>query len=222
MVVRYLLDENVAAVLAVGLRQHAPELVVWAVGDPGAPPPGTLDPAILRCCDEHDFVLVTNNRRTMSVHLAAHLGEGRHVPGIVVFSPRLNLSDTIENLHAAHRRSPGWGRLLTPARRMTEVARTTARGTDDRGRGRGGTHRRPPRSSLGNCPPPALRAPLLAQSLSFSGGRSGFPAPDFLCLQRTCGARSGCKLRSRRCCWRTLARRRAAVGVRVRSLRWSS
>ena len=101
MALRYLLDENVAVALAVGLRQHAPELVVWVVGDPGAPPPGTLDPALLRWCDEHDFVLVTNNRRTMPVHLAAHLGEGRHVPGVVVLSPRLSLAETIENLRDA-------------------------------------------------------------------------------------------------------------------------
>ena len=101
MALRYLLDENVAAALAIGPRQHAPELVVWAVGEPGAPPPGTLDPALLQWCEAHDFVLVTNNRRTMPVHLAAHLGAGRHVPGIVVFSPRLSLAETIENLRDA-------------------------------------------------------------------------------------------------------------------------
>ena len=77
------------------------DYVVWAVGNPGAQPPGPLDPAILRWCDEHDFVLVTNNRRTMPAHLAAHLGEGRQVPGIVVLGPRLSLSETIDNLRDA-------------------------------------------------------------------------------------------------------------------------
>ncbi len=101
MAIRYLLDENVAAALAAGLRQHAPELVVWAVGDPADPPPETLDPALLRWCEAHDFVLVTNNRRTMPVDLAAHLGEGRYVPRIAVLGPWLSLAETIENLRDA-------------------------------------------------------------------------------------------------------------------------
>ncbi len=81
MTLRYLLDENVAFALQLALRGHDPDLTVWAIGEPGAPPRGTLDPDILRWCEEHDFVLVTNNRRTMPEHLIAHLSSGRHVPG---------------------------------------------------------------------------------------------------------------------------------------------
>lgn len=68
------------------------------IGEPGAPPPGTPDLAILAWCEAHDFVLVTNNRRTMPVHLANHLREGRHALGIFVLNPNLNLRETLENL----------------------------------------------------------------------------------------------------------------------------
>jgi hypothetical protein len=103
MTVRYLLDENVKYALAIALRARDPELVVWVVGDPGAPPPGTPDPVILRWCEGHDFVLLTNNRRTMPPHLADHLREGRHVPGIFVLNPGLSVGETVENLIDAAR-----------------------------------------------------------------------------------------------------------------------
>ncbi|CDM97752.1 DUF5615 family PIN-like protein [Limnospira indica] len=49
------------------------DLTVWMVGDPGIPPRGTQDPEILLWCELNKFVLVTNNRRSMPVHLAEHL-----------------------------------------------------------------------------------------------------------------------------------------------------
>lgn len=98
MIVRCLFDENVKYALAVASRTRDPELVVWVVGDPGAPLPGTPDPAILRWCEGHGFVLLTNNRRTMPPHLAAHLRQGRHVPGIFVLNTGLSMGETIENL----------------------------------------------------------------------------------------------------------------------------
>lgn len=44
---RYLLDEHINPALRRELLRAAPELDVWMIGDPGAPPRGTLDPAIL-------------------------------------------------------------------------------------------------------------------------------------------------------------------------------
>lgn len=67
MSLQYLLDENVHPLYQIQLRRRAPELMVWAVGDPSAPPKGTLDPEILCWCEEHKFVLVTNNRKSMPV-----------------------------------------------------------------------------------------------------------------------------------------------------------
>jgi hypothetical protein len=73
-------------------------VVAWRVGDPGAPPPGTLDPAILLWCEEHDFILVTNNRRSMSSHLADHLAQGRRMPGIFQLNADQSMGETIELL----------------------------------------------------------------------------------------------------------------------------
>ena len=47
---RYLLDEHIAPTYRALLLRAAPELEVWIVGDPGAPPRGTLDPDILIRC----------------------------------------------------------------------------------------------------------------------------------------------------------------------------
>jgi hypothetical protein len=80
---RLLLDEHLAPLFRSQLQRRLPDLIVSHVGDPGAPPAGTRDPEILLWCEEHDFHLVTNNRKSMPVHLAAHLAVGRHVPGII-------------------------------------------------------------------------------------------------------------------------------------------
>lgn len=94
----YLLDAHVSRALAQGLRQRDPELVVWRLGDPGAPPVDASDPAILTWCELHSFVLVTNNRSTMPDHLAKNLTEGGHVPGIFMLNPKMSLAETIDNL----------------------------------------------------------------------------------------------------------------------------
>ncbi len=96
--VRYLLDENVDPLFRTELLKHEPDLVVWRVGDPGTPPGGTLDPAILQWCEDNSFILVTNNRKSMPHHLRDHLAEGRHVPGILELNPKMGVSETIEEL----------------------------------------------------------------------------------------------------------------------------
>lgn len=104
---RYLLDENVDVGLLASLRQRAPELVAWRVGDPGMPPFGTLDPEVLLWCETYDLVLVTNNRRSMPVHLADHLAAARHVPGILLLNPGMGIGESVEYLIlAAHTARP--------------------------------------------------------------------------------------------------------------------
>jgi hypothetical protein len=98
MTVSYLLDENVDLSCRTQLLRHQPELIVWAIGDPGAPARETPDPEILCWCEEHRFVLVTNNRRSMPRHLADHLAQGRHVPGIFVLNPEMGIGETIDEL----------------------------------------------------------------------------------------------------------------------------
>ena len=78
--IRYLLDEHVDPTLRAQLVRREPDLVVWMIGDPGAPKRGTLDPHILLWSEVNDFALVTNNRKSMPVHLQDHLAIGQAAP----------------------------------------------------------------------------------------------------------------------------------------------
>lgn len=98
MALKYLMDENVDPVYPTQLRQQKPDLVVCAVGDPGIPPKGTKDPEILLWCEEHDFLLVTNNRKSMPVHLTDHIAQGRQVPGIFILNPNLSIGRNLGEL----------------------------------------------------------------------------------------------------------------------------
>ncbi len=108
MTLRYLLGEHIPKALPAAIRQRDPDLAVWRIGQPGAPPLETADPELLLWCEEQDFVLVTNNRATMPQHLAAHLAEGRHLPGILIINPLQSPGETAEELWlAAHFSLPG-------------------------------------------------------------------------------------------------------------------
>jgi predicted nuclease of predicted toxin-antitoxin system len=98
MVFKYLLDENVNPTYATQLRRQQPDLIVWVVGEPDTPVKSTLDPEILMWCEEHNFVLVTNNRASMPVHLRDHIAQGRHVPGIFILNPNLSIGRNIDEL----------------------------------------------------------------------------------------------------------------------------
>lgn len=96
--IRYLLDENVNPVLRSALLSRAPNLTVWQVGMLGAPKLGTLDAEILVWCEENEFVLVTNNRKSMPVHLEEHLALGRQTNGIFTLSENMSASQTVDEL----------------------------------------------------------------------------------------------------------------------------
>lgn len=98
MALKYLMDENVDPVYSIQLRQHQSNLVVWAVGDPATPAKGTQDPEILVWCEEYNFILVTNNRKSMPVHLADHLSQDRHIPGIFILNPNLSVGQNLDEL----------------------------------------------------------------------------------------------------------------------------
>jgi hypothetical protein len=108
MLIRYLLDENVDPVYQEQLLRRRPDLVVWAIGDPGAPAAATDDASILRWCEEKGFVLVTRNRASMPVHLADHLNSGRHVPGILTLHPAMSIGQTVDELLLAAEASLGF------------------------------------------------------------------------------------------------------------------
>lgn len=96
--IRYLLDENVDTALRTGLLERESKLIVWKIGDPGAPPKGTPDPEILIWCEENNFILVTNNRKTMPWHLKDHLAKGRHIPAIFQLNPHMSIGKTVAEL----------------------------------------------------------------------------------------------------------------------------
>lgn len=98
MTLSYILDENVDLAYQIQLLKRNSSLVVFAVGDPGMPPKSTLDPEILCWCEEQNLVLVTNNRASMPIHLADHIAQGRHVPGIFILNSNLSMGRTIDEL----------------------------------------------------------------------------------------------------------------------------
>ncbi len=96
--IKYLLDENVDPDLRAALKAKWPEMTVWHIGDPSTPHDQTPDPVILGWCEEHAFVLVTNNRRTMPVHLKDHVAAGRRCYGIFILNRKMSLSQTVDAL----------------------------------------------------------------------------------------------------------------------------
>jgi len=98
MPLSYLLDEHVPPTYQTQLLRREPTLIVWRVGAPGVPQSGTLDPDILLWCEVNDFVLVTNNRKSMPAHLADHLAQGRHVPGIITVDITRDMARSLDDL----------------------------------------------------------------------------------------------------------------------------
>jgi hypothetical protein len=95
---QYLLDENLGQRLRKAMRAAAPQITVWCVGDAGTPLLGAKDPEILVWCELYNFILVTDNRRSMPAHLQDHLGAGGHIPGIFVLRPDWGIGETIDEL----------------------------------------------------------------------------------------------------------------------------
>ena len=96
--IKYLLDENINPLYLDQLRRRRPDLSFRAVGEINTPAKGTLDPDILLWCEEHDYILVTNNRRSMPVHLLDHLAGNHHCPGIFILGSNQGIGETIDEL----------------------------------------------------------------------------------------------------------------------------
>lgn len=96
--IRYLLDENVDPALRSALLSRDENLIVRQVGRLEAPPFGTLDPEILVWCERHHFILVTNNRTSMPMHLKDHLAAGGKADGIFILNTTLSFGETADVL----------------------------------------------------------------------------------------------------------------------------
>ena len=82
MKVCYLLDENIPPKLKTALMRRCPTMDVLRVGDADTPPSGTLDPEVLRYVEQTRRILVTNNRKSMPIHVADHFKAGGYHWGI--------------------------------------------------------------------------------------------------------------------------------------------
>lgn len=80
---RFLLDEQLNPEIKKQLQIIEPSIEVYRIGERSVPPRGTLDPDILVWIEQHDFILVTNNRRSMAGHIDDHFAAGGHFPGIL-------------------------------------------------------------------------------------------------------------------------------------------
>ncbi|MFQ5668393.1 MAG: DUF5615 family PIN-like protein [Candidatus Binatia bacterium] len=96
---RFLLDEHINRAIQRQLRRRNPGIEVLAVGDSGAPAAGMSDPDILRWLEQTGYILVTENRATMPVHVSEHFAVGRHIPGLFWIRPGVGIGDIIEELH---------------------------------------------------------------------------------------------------------------------------
>jgi len=91
--VAFLLDENIPSSVLDAVRRSEPLLTVLHSGhEPGTPESGTLDPDILTFAEEHHLAVVTFDKRTMSIHEAAHRAAGHHTWGVFIFPNGNSLS----------------------------------------------------------------------------------------------------------------------------------
>jgi len=85
-VLRFLFDENVDAKLAHAVMRHnlngEQPLEIIRIGEPTDLPLSSTDPEILVWAEREQRILVTNDKRTIPLHLADHLRAGGHSPGI--------------------------------------------------------------------------------------------------------------------------------------------
>jgi len=96
--IRYLLDENISPAVRNQLLFHEPTLDVVCVGMENGPPYGCPDSAILEWIEEKGYILVSQNRRTMPIHLQEHLAQGKHIPGMLLLKKQISTGELIEEL----------------------------------------------------------------------------------------------------------------------------
>jgi hypothetical protein len=96
---RFLLDEHANRAIQRQLRRLDARIEVLAIGDLGAPPAGTSDPDVLGWLEENGYILVTENRSTIPVHLSDHFAAGQHVPGVFWIRPDVGIGRIIEELY---------------------------------------------------------------------------------------------------------------------------
>lgn len=99
MKIRFLLDENLPRQIKVAVLRGNPAIDILSVGDPEAPPLGTLDPEILNYLEISQRLLITRNRKSMPGHLTSHWTEGKHIWGLFWVRPRTSIGQLVESIY---------------------------------------------------------------------------------------------------------------------------
>ncbi len=99
MKLRFLVDENLPHRFKTAIQRRYPEIDILRVGDEGAPPSGTLDPAVLDYLEATQRALLTDNRQSMPGHIADHLAKGGHYWGIFEVRKNVPLQVLIEEIY---------------------------------------------------------------------------------------------------------------------------
>jgi hypothetical protein len=104
-VLRYLFDEHLRGPLWNALQRHNLQaelpLDVIRVGDSPDVPLASSDRDILNWTELHERILVSHDKSTLPVHLADHLRDGRHCPGIFILLGRTAMPELLEILTLA-------------------------------------------------------------------------------------------------------------------------
>jgi hypothetical protein len=102
MALRYLLDENLHGPLWAAIRRanatRALPLEIACVGEATDLPLGMSDRELLLWAEQHGFVVVSNDTRTMPGHFAAHLHAGHHSPGVFLIALPASIPKILEAL----------------------------------------------------------------------------------------------------------------------------
>ncbi|MFM5981897.1 MAG: hypothetical protein ACKO9I_15285, partial [Sphaerospermopsis kisseleviana] len=96
MKIRFLLDENLSPKIKFAVLRLNPAIDIVRVGDPDAPPLGTLDLELLRYLEVSERLLVTDNRNSMSGHLEEHWASGGRIWRVMWLRPGTTLGSWAE------------------------------------------------------------------------------------------------------------------------------
>lgn len=103
--VKFLLDENVSSILWEAIQRFnedaAYPLEATRVGDHSELPKGSDDPTVLRWAEQHGYILVSHDKKTLPDFLAFHLANDHHLPGLFLIRNYASSGEVIELLAVA-------------------------------------------------------------------------------------------------------------------------
>ena len=96
MSLRFLADADLNYAIVQGIRLREPSIDFKAANDAGLE--GLSDREVLELAAREERVLVSHDKRTMPVHLAARVQSGLRSPGVLLALPSASVGEIIESL----------------------------------------------------------------------------------------------------------------------------